>query len=446
MTNTNKMAVMPMNKLLFDMSLPIVISMVASALYNIIDSVFVSHYSKTAFDAVSLCYPIQQILVAVAVGTALSIQALLARSLGENNKDKAQQVLCHGLLMSAIHSLLFLVAGLFFAEKFMMFFTSDAELIAQGAIYFRICTIFGFGINIQIAFERVMQATGNAVYNLYIQAVGAIINCILDPILIFGLIGEPMGIKGAAIATVIGQMVAMAIGIILTIYKVKEVNLSFKNFKFDKELFKQMYEIAIPAICMSSIMSIATVFINKILSAYSPSATTAFGVYFKLYQFLCMAINGISNAVIAIISFNYGARLKDRIRECIKLTLISSCVIMIIGMIIFLLFPNTLLSMFNPDQEMHDIAIVAMRICSLSFIGSAINIQVCSFLQALDGSKQSLFLSLLRQLIILIPLAYLLSLTKGLNALWWSFPISETLVALLSFRLLIQINHKIDNI
>lgn len=185
MTNTNKMAVMPMNKLLFDMSLPIVISMVASALYNIIDSVFVSHYSKTAFDAVSLCYPIQQILVAVAVGTALSIQALLARSLGENNKDKAQQVLCHGLLMSAIHSLLFLVAGLFFAEKFMMFFTSDAELIAQGAIYFRICTIFGFGINIQIAFERVMQATGNAIYNLYIQAVGAIINCILDPILIF---------------------------------------------------------------------------------------------------------------------------------------------------------------------------------------------------------------------------------------------------------------------
>ena len=207
-----------------------------------------------------------------------------------------------------------------------------------------------------------------------------------------------------------------------------------------------MYEIAIPAICMSSIMSIATVFINKILSAYSSSATTAFGVYFKLYQFLCMAINGISNAVIAIISFNYGARLKNRIRECIKLTLISSCVIMVIGMIIFLLFPNTLLSMFNPDQEMHDIAIVAMRICSLSFIGSAINIQVCSFLQALDGSKQSLFLSLLRQLIILIPLAYLLSLTKGLNALWWSFPISETLVALLSFRLLVQINHKIENI
>ena len=431
MTNTNKMAVMPMNKLLFDMSLPIVISMVASALYNIIDSVFVSHYSKTAFDAVSLCYPIQQILVAVAVGTALSIQALLARSLGENNKDKAQQVLCHGL---------------FFAEKFMMFFTSDAELIAQGAIYFRICTIFGFGINIQIAFERVMQATGNAIYNLYIQAVGAIINCILDPILIFGLIGEPMGIKGAAIATVIGQMVAMAIGVILTIYKVKEVNLSFKNFKFDKEIFKQMYEIAIPAICMSSIMSIATVFINKILSAYSSSATTAFGVYFKLYQFLCMAINGISNAVIAIISFNYGARLKNRIRECIKLTLISSCVIMLIGMIVFLLFPNALLSMFNPDQEMYDIAIVAMRICSLSFIGSAINIQVCSFLQALDGSKQSLFLSLLRQLIILIPLAYVLSLTKGLNALWWSFPISETLVALLSFRLLMQINHKIDNI
>ncbi len=252
-----------------------------------------------------------------------------------------------------------------------------------------------------------------------------------------------MGIKGAAIATVIGQMIAMVIGIILTIYKVKEVNLSFKNFKFDKELFKQMYEIAIPAICMSSIMSIATVFINKILSAHSSSATTTFGVYFKLYQFLCMAINGISNAVIAIISFNYGARLKNRIRECIKLTLISSCVIMIKGMIIFLLFPNTLLSMFNPDQEMHDIAIVAMRICSF---GSAINIQVCSFLQALDGSKQSLFLSLLRQLIILIPLAYLVSLTKGLNALWLSFPISETLVALLSFRLLMQINHKIENI
>ena len=267
MSSTNKLANMPMNKLLVNMSIPIIFSMVASALYNIIDSIFVSYYSKTAFDAVSLCYPIQTMLIAVSVGSALSIQALLARSLGENDKVKANQVLTHGLLMAFMHSIFFLFVGLFFSEKFMMLFTSDPSLIKQGAIYFKICTVFSFGINIQIAFERVMQATGNAIYNFYIQAIGALINCILDPILIYGLIGKPLGIKGAAIATIIGQIVSMFIGIILTIYKVKDIKLSFKGFKLNIKLLKDMYKIAIPAICMNSIMSIATLFINKILSA-----------------------------------------------------------------------------------------------------------------------------------------------------------------------------------
>lgn len=448
MNNTdNKMAVMPMNKLLLNMSLPIIISMIVSALYNIVDSMFVAGYSKSGFDAVSLCYPIQMILIAVSTGSAMAIQALLARALGEGDKKKAQNILNTGVLMAIFHSILFLIFGLFFSRWFLELFSSDEEIVSQGITYMQICTIFSFGVNVQIAFERVMQASGNANYNLLVQGTGALINIILDPIMIYGYFGCPeMGVAGAAIATVIGQVSGMIIGILLTINKVKDLDFSFKGFKLDRKLVSQMYEIAIPAMCINSIMSIATVFVNKILSVYSTNATSIYSVFFKLQQFLYMAINGISYAAIAIISYNYGARLKERIKECIKLSLISTIIIMIVGTIIFELFPDVLIGFFNPNEEMLSIGHKTLRICSIGFVFGGISVMVCAILQALDGSKESLVISLLRQLVLVIPIAYVLSKLKGLNAIWWAFPISEILTVFLSIYYLRKVDSKINNI
>lgn len=448
MNNTeNKMAVMPMGKLLFNMSFPIVISMIVSALYNIVDSIFVSGYSKVALDAVSLCYPIQMILIAVSTGSATAIQALLARALGEGNKKKAQDVLNTGVLMAIFHSILFLLFGIFLSRWFLELFSSDEELIKEGITYIRICTIFSFGVNVQIAFERVMMASGNPNYNILVQGAGALINIILDPIMIYGYFGFPeMGVAGAAIATVIGQIAGMVMGIILTLNKVKDLDFSLKGYKLDKDLLKQMYEIALPTMCTNSIASISTVFINKILSVYSTDATSAYSVYYKLQQFAIMIINGLACGVIPIVSYNYGSRNKERIKECNKLSIIVSIIVMAIGTIIFELCPSLLISMFSPSKEMANIATSTLRICAIGFIFSGISVVACSILQALDGAKESLLISLLRQMVLVIPLAYILSKTKGLDAIWWAFPLSELLALFLDIRYLRIVDEKVNNI
>ena len=430
----NKMYTMPMKKLVFSMSLPIIFSMLIQALYNIVDSMFVSRYSKVTLDAVSLCYPIQMALVAISIGSALSIQALLAKSLGQQDVKKAEKVLAHGLIMAVFHSLLFLLFGLFGSRAFLSLFSQDKELIHQGVIYMQICTIFSFGVHIQIAYERVMQATGNAIYNMIMQALGALLNIILDPILIFGMFGLPeMGIAGAAIATVIGQIFAMGLGIYLTNHHVKEITLHLKDFQLNFSLLKEMYQIAIPAMCMNSILSISTIFLNSILSSYSTTAVSIYSIYYKLQQFIFMAINGISNAIIAIISFNYGARSIKRIKECIKISLISTSLIMLVGTMLFELCPTTLLNLFNADDTMYQIGIPTLRICALSFLFGGINLIICSCLQALDGSKKSLLLSMLRQMILVVPSAYLLSTLFGLQAIWWCFIFAEIITSFFSF-------------
>lgn len=429
----NKMYTMPMKKLITTMSLPIIVSMVIQALYNIVDSMFVARYSRTALDAVSLCYPIQMILIAISIGSALSIQALLARSLGQQDVKKAEKVLAHGMMMAVFHSALFLIFGLFCSRWFLSLFSSDTEIIHQGMKYMQIVTIFSFGVHIEIAYERVMQATGNALYNMIMQSAGALTNIILDPILIFGLCGFPaMGITGAAIATVIGQMLGMSLGIYLTKHHVKDIQVHKEDFKPDFHLFKEMYAIAIPAMAMNSILSISTVFINKILAGYSTTAVSVYSIFFKLQQFMFMATNGISNAIIAIISFNYGAKNISRIKECVKLTLIYTCIIMFAGTILFESVPSALLGLFNADSTMLEIGIPTLRICAISFVLGGINVQICGMLQALDGSKQSLFLSLLRQMILIIPCAYILSKVFGLQATWWAFVISEVVTSVFS--------------
>lgn len=440
----NKMGTMEVRRLILTMSLPIMISMLVQALYNIVDSMFVARVSEAALAAVSLCYPIQMIMVAVACGTGVGINALLSRYLGEKKREKASQVAMHGLFCAICNWLVFAVIGLFFSEAFLRLFSDDVQIIMMGISYMQICTICSFGVFVQITYERIMQSTGNTIYNMVIQGVGALINIILDPIFIFGLGPVPaLGTAGAAIATVIGQIVAMFLGIIITQKKVREVQLSVRGFHLDGMLMKAMYRIAIPAILMQSIMSFMTVMMNMILAPFSEMAVSVFSIYYKLQQFVFMAVLGMNNALIPILSYNYGANQMERIREGIRFALWMSCVIMAIGTVVFQLFPTQLLYLFDAKETLLSIGIPALRTISVSFVFAGISMVLCSVFQALGSPNHSLLVTLLRQMVILLPLAYGFSSAFGLDMCWWSFPITEVLCALLSLYLLRSVQKRV---
>ncbi|MFQ6862865.1 MAG: MATE family efflux transporter [Beduini sp.] len=433
----NKMGTMEIKKLIMTMSIPIMISMLVQALYNIVDSMFVAKVSQNALAAVSLCYPIQMIIVAVACGTAVGLNALLSRYLGQKKQHEANQVTLHGILLAVLNWLIFAVIGIFFSEMFLRLFTQDQEILNMGISYMRICTLFSFGVFMQITYERIMQATGNPIYNMVIQGIGALVNIILDPIFIFGMFGFPkLGVTGAAIATVIGQIAAMILGILITQIKIKEVQIHFRQFKFQWQMIKNIYRIAIPAILMQSIMSFMTIFMNMILVTFSEVAVSVFSIYFKLQQFVFMAVNGMINALIPIVSYNYGAKKKERITATISFTLKISCVIMIAGMLLFQFFPKELLYLFNAEEEMLSIGIPALRTISYSFVFAGISMILCAIFQALDHGMKSLVITLLRQMIILIPSAYVLAMTFGLNISWWAFPITEIICSCISLLFL----------
>lgn len=430
----NKMGVMEIKKLIMTMSLPIMISMLVQALYNIVDSMFVARVSDNALAAVSLCYPIQMIIVAVACGTAVGLNALLSRYLGQGKPKEANQVALHGILLAIVNWLIFAVIGIFFSEAFLKLFSTDQEIVSMGVSYMKICTIFSFGVFMQITYERIMQSTGNTVYNMIIQGVGALVNIILDPIFIFGMLGLPaMGVTGAAIATVIGQIVAMFLGIIITQAKIKEVQIHLREFQLKIQIIKDMYRIAIPAILMQSIMSFMTVFMNMILVTFSELAVSAFSIYFKLQQFVFMAVNGMNNALIPIISYNFGARKQQRILESIHFSLIVACVIMIVGTIVFQCFPEQLMYLFDANEEMMSIGVPALRIISLSFVFAGISLVLSAVFQSVDHANKSLVITLLRQMVLLLPIVYLLANQFGLDALWWAFPITEAIVSILAY-------------
>lgn len=440
----NKMGTMEVRRLILTMSLPIMISMLVQALYNIVDSMFVARVSEAALAAVSLCYPIQMIMVAVACGTGVGINALLSRYLGEKKREKASQVAMHGLFCAICNWLVFAVIGLFFSEAFLRLFSDDVQIIMMGISYMQICTICSFGVFVQITYERIMQSTGNTIYNMVIQGVGALINIILDPIFIFGLGPVPaLGTAGAAIATVIGQIVAMFLGIIITQKKIREIQLSVRGFHIDGMLMKAMYRIAIPAILMQSIMSFMTVMMNMILAPFSEMAVSVFSIYYKLQQFVFMAVLGMNNALIPILSYNYGANQMERIRESIRFALWMSCVIMAIGTVVFQLFPTQLLYLFDAKEAMLSIGIPALRTISISFVFAGISMVLCSVFQALGSPNHSLLVTLLRQMVILLPLAYGFSSAFGLDMCWWSFPITEVLCALLSLYLLRSVQKRV---
>lgn len=429
----NKMGVMPINKLLVSMSLPIAISMLIQALYNIIDSIFVAKINENAFTALSLAFPIQNLIIAVSVGTGVGMNALLSRSLGEKNQENANRAAINGIFVIIVSYILFAILGMIFSRKYFQMQTSNLEIIEYGTTYLTICTVFSLGAFMSIIMERLLQATGNTFYSMLSQSIGAIVNIILDPIMIFGLFGFPkMGVAGAALATVIGQFVSMFIGLYYNITKNKEIQLKIKNFKPDLAIIKSIYAVGLPSIIMQSIGSVMTYGMNKILLVFSSAAVSVFGVYFKLQSFVFMPVFGISNGMIPIVAYNYGAEKKDRIMKTAKLSIISSMIIMVLGLILFQLFPGFLLNMFNASDEMYAIGAPALRIISVNFIFAGFSIIVSGVFQSLGNGVLSLLASFARQIIFILPMAYIFSRTLGLNAVWYSIPLAEFITLIIN--------------
>lgn len=422
----NKMGVMPVLPLLVSMSVPMMISMLVQALYNVVDSIFVSRISENALTAVSLAFPAQNLMIAVATGTGVGINALLSRSLGEKNFDRANSAASHAVVLSILSFVAFALLGGFFSRAFLLSQTDIPEIVEYGTVYLQICLIFSFGLFMQITFERLLQSTGKTFYTMITQCIGAIINIILDPILIFGLIGFPrMGVAGAAVATVTGQIVAFIVSAIINHLKNDEIKIKLKGFRLDKHIVAKIYSVGLPSIIMASIGSVMTFGINKILIAFSSTATAVFGVYFKLQSFVFMPVFGMNNGMVPIIAYNYGAKRPERISQTVKLSICGATMIMALGVLLFQLCPEWLLKLFDASDYMLGIGVPALRIISIHFILAGFAIVCSSTFQALGHGMLSLIMSVLRQLVVLLPAAYLLSSCFGLDAVWWAFPIAE---------------------
>lgn len=440
MSQENKMGVMPVNKLIISMSMPMVISMLIQALYNIIDSMFVAQISENALTAVSLAFPAQNLMIAVATGTGVGINANLSRSLGEKNLHRANSIANHAIFLAICSYLAFALFGLFFAEQFFLLQTDIPDIVEYGTSYLRICTIFSMGLFGEIAFERLMQSTGKTFYTMIVQGTGAIINIILDPICIFGLLGVPaMGVSGAAVATVTGQIIACIIGYYLNKKKNTDISLSMRTFRPSGPIIQNIYSVGIPSIIMASIGSIMTFGMNKILIGFTSTATAVFGVYFKLQSFVFMPVFGLNNGTVPIIAYNYGARKPDRITQTLKLAIIYAVSIMFIGFLAFQLIPDKLLMIFNASETMLEIGVPALRTISLSFLFAGYCIVCSSMFQALGHGMMSLIVSVFRQLVVLLPAAYILSKVGGLNYIWLSYPIAEVFSVLFSSMFLRKI-------
>ena len=422
----NKMESMPIRQLVLSMSIPIAISMLIQALYNFVDSVFVANYSDQALLAVSLCYPIQTIIVAFAVGTAAGFNTVLSRSLGAKQKQKADQIVLHGLFLSIVNGLVFALLGWFGSEWFMGLFTQSAQVIAQGVIYLRVCTLMCTCVFIQITYERILQAAGDAMGNMIMQGVGALINIILDPIFIYGWFGFPaMGILGAAVATVTGQVIAMLTGIWIVQKKIHIFDIHPTQFKLSPHLIKEIYQVGIPAILMQSIMSFMSLAMNAVLGVFSEVAISAFNVVSKLQQIVYMIVSGITNALIPITAYNYGAANKQRVLDGIRFSLLIATVVAACGTVLFELFASQFLTLFGHDANMLAIATPVLRIVSLSMIFAAITMVLCAAYQAAGKPKDSLVITLIRQIILLLPLVWVFAMMFGIQQCWWAYLIAE---------------------
>ena len=444
----NKMGVMPVNKLLLSMAVPMMISMLVQALYNVVDSVFVSRISENALTAVSLAFPMQNLLISFAVGFGVGINALMSRALGEKDPAHASRIAVSGMVLEAVSYVVFLVIGLFFTEVFMRAQISSevpaedaAEIIAYGVDYLRIVLILSFGVFAEITFERILQSTGRTTLSMVTQLIGAVLNIIFDPILIFGLLGFPaLGIAGAAWATVGGQIIAAIVAFFIN--KHKNVEISLAGAKPAWVSIAAISRISIPSIVMSSISSVMTFFMNRILTTFVSTAATVFGAYFKLQSFVFMPVFGLNNGMVPIIGYNYGARKPERIHKTIKLSMVYATGIMAIGFIVFQLVPDKLLLFFDASENMLSIGVPALRIVSTCFLLAGVNIICSSSCQAFGYGMYSLYISAARQLLVLIPVAYLMSLTGKLSNVWLSFPIAELIAIAVCVPLLRHVLRK----
>lgn len=429
----NKMGTMPVAKLLITMSAPMMISMIVQACYNIVDSIFVSQISENALNAVSLAFPLQQLMIAVCGGTAVGMNALLSQALGAKKFDRANKVANTGIFLFAASCIVFVAIGLFASRPFFMMQTDVEEIVEYGTDYATVCLTLSIGIFSQFCFEKILQATGRTFLTMITHLVGAIINIILDPILIFGLLGFPrLEVAGAAIATVAGQIVAGILAIIFNVKLNPEVHISTKLIRWDSKIVKDIYKIGLPSIIMQSIGSVMTFCLNKILIVFTTTATAVFGAYFKLQSFIFMPIFGLNNGMVPIVAYNYGAKKLDRIKKTVTLSIAIAMSIMFFGLVAFELVPDVLLSFFNASEEMLAIGVPALRTIGIHFVFAGFCIIAGSVCQAIGNPAHSLIVSVCRQLLVLLPAAWLLAQTNRLELVWFAFPIAECVSLVLS--------------
>lgn len=443
-TRENKMGVMPITRLVITMSLPIIVSMLIQALYNVVDSIFVSRLSENALTAVSLAFPIQNLMIGMGSGTSVGVNAMLSKSLGEKDTEKANKIAANGVLLAFVGYLIFLAIGLSNTQWFFRTQTNISEIIENGATYLNICTCLSFGVFGQLMFERLMQSTGRTIYTMFTQGTGAIINIIFDPLLIFGIGPFPkLGIAGAAYATVLGQIVAFLMAVYLNHKYNHDIYLTLRKFRPDFKIIGRIYYIAVPSIIMVSTGSVMNYMINKILISFTETAAAVFGVYFKLQSFFFMPVFGLNNGIIPIIAFNYGAKNRKRMMKTVQVAIIFAGSIMFSGLCIMQLFPRQLLGFFNASEHMIQIGVPALRIISICFVFAGVCIAIGSVFQALGKSIFSMMVSISRQIVVLVPAAYLLSLTGKVTNVWFAFPIAEIASVIVSIVGFIYVYKKI---
>lgn len=443
MTNTsnkehikeNKMGSMNIKRLILTMSAPIVVSMMVQSLYNVVDSIFVAQISEEAITAVSMAFPFQQLMMSVGIGTAIGVNSLLARNLGAKQFSQVNKIANNGLLLAFLSFIAFFMMGLLLSDKLITIQTDNQEIISHGPVYLRICLMGSLGIFTHLMFERLLQATGKTMYTMIAQISGALMNIVLDPIMIFGWFGMPaMGLAGAALATVISQYIGALVVAYLCIRKEKDIDIGFRYMKPDFKIIRDIYAVGIPSIIMISISSVTIFSMNQILAKFSITAVALLGIYFKLQSFIFMPVFGLNNGIIPIVGYNYGAGNKERMRETIFLGMRYAVTIMLIGTLIMMVFPDKLLGMFNASDQMMDIGRVAFRIICISFPFAAISIISIGVFQAIGKGTLSMIISIIRQLVVLVPLAYLFSLTGNLSMVWWSVIIAELVAVSICIR------------
>ncbi|MBC5734031.1 MATE family efflux transporter [Lawsonibacter hominis] len=433
----NKMGVMPVRRLLITMALPMMISMLVQALYNVVDSIFVAQISESALTAVSLVFPFQNLMISIGVGTAVGVNALLSRSLGEKNFALADQTAENGVFLSLLSYLAVLVLSLTLAQPFMAIQIDDPEIISYGVSYLRLVGGLSVGMFAAIMLERLLQSTGRTFYTMITQGLGAVINIVLDPLMIFGIGPFPeMGVAGAALATVIGQCVGAVLALYYNIRHNPEIHPRLRGFRPNGAVIRRIYAVGVPSILLSSIGSVMTFGMNQILTSFTSTATAVFGIYFKVQSFAFMPIFGLNNGMVPIVSYNLGAQKKKRLVGTVKFAFLLALCIMIAGFLVFQLLPAPILRLFDASDIMLSIGVPALRIISISFLLASGSIISISTLQALGKGVQSMMISFTRQLIVLLPVAWLLSLRGTLESIWWAFPIAEVVTLALSVFLL----------